>query len=190
MSQTQIFIFFPGSVEAGAIVRLLSSFAIRFKNGYVPHRNVWINKLYFDILNSQEKQCLTIDTRDVNSLGPGKFRTHADNDIKQVCYYNRNKTDTCFNSFLATREQTSQEDDIKYSIIKVIDNVNKSSVIYSEVTNELNNFKDDVGGRTVQSITVGSFEGRTAAREPISARTKRTNDDRRISKKPRFLSRK
>ena len=58
------------------------------------------------------------DTRDVNSLGPWKFRTHADNDIKQVCYYNRNKTDTCFNSFLATREQTSQEEDIKFSILK------------------------------------------------------------------------
>ena len=40
MSQTQIFNFFPGSIQAGAIVRLLSSFAIRFKNGYLPHRNV------------------------------------------------------------------------------------------------------------------------------------------------------
>ena len=34
MSQTQIFIFFPGSIQAGAIVRLLSSFATRFKNSY------------------------------------------------------------------------------------------------------------------------------------------------------------
>ena len=86
-------------------------------------------------------------TRDANSLGPGKFRTYADDDIKQVCYYNRNKTD--INSFLATREQTSQEYDIKFSIVKEIDDVNKSSVIYSEVTTELNNFKDDIGGKTV-----------------------------------------
>ena len=125
----------------------------------------------------------------MNSLGPGKFRKHADNDIKQVCYYNRNKTDTCFNSFLATREQTSQEDDIKFSIVKVIDNVNKSSIIYSEVINELNNFKDDISGRTVQSISGDNIDGRTTARE-TSARTRRTNDDRRVSKKPRFLSRK
>ena len=189
MSQTQIFNFFSDSIQAGAIVRLLSSFAIRIKNGYLPHRNVWINKLYFHISNSQEKQCLTVDARDVSSLGPGKFRTLADNDIKQVCYYNRNKKDTCFNSFLATREETSQEDDIKFSIVKVIDNVNKNSVIYSEVTNELNNFKDDIGGRTVQSISGDNIEGRTTARE-TSARTRRTNDDRRVSKKPRFLSRK
>ena len=59
MSQTQVFNFFPGSVQASAIARLLSSFASRFMNGYIPHRNVWINKLYFDISNSQEKQCLT-----------------------------------------------------------------------------------------------------------------------------------
>ena len=125
----------------------------------------------------------------MNFLGSDKFRTHADDDIKQISYYNRNKTDTSFNSFLATREQTSQEDDIKFSIIKVIDNVNKSSVVYSEVTNKLNNFKDDIGGRTVLSISGGSFEGRTTARE-LTARTRRTNDDTRVSKKPRFLSRK
>ena len=59
MSQTQVFNFYPGSVQANAIARLLSSFASRFKNGYIPHRNVWINKLYFDTSNSQEKQCLT-----------------------------------------------------------------------------------------------------------------------------------
>ena len=63
-----------------------------------------INKLYFGITNSQEKHCFIIDTRDVNSLGPDKFRTHADDDIKEVCYYDRNQTDTSFNSFLATRE--------------------------------------------------------------------------------------
>ena len=39
MSQTQIFNFFPGSIQAGAIVRILSSFAIKFKNGCLPHRN-------------------------------------------------------------------------------------------------------------------------------------------------------
>lgn len=95
----------------------MSSFANRFKNTYIPHINLWINKLYFDISNSKTKQCLTIDTRDVNFLGPGRFRTNADNGGKQVCYYNRNKTDTSFNSFLATREQTFQENDIKFSTV-------------------------------------------------------------------------
>ena len=129
MSQTQIYNFFPGSLQASSIVRVFSSFANRFKNTYIPHRNYWINKLYFDISNSKTKQCLTIHIRDVNFLGPGRFRTNADNGGKQVCYYNRSKTDTSFNSFLATREQTSQANDIKFSIAGVIDNINKFRAI-------------------------------------------------------------
>ena len=41
--------------------------------------------------NSKLKQCLTVDTRDVNDLGPGKFRTQADSGTEQMCYYNRKK---------------------------------------------------------------------------------------------------
>ena len=137
MSQTKIFNFFPGSVQAASIVKILSSFANRYKNTYVPHRNICINRLYFDISNSQQKQCLTVDTRDVNDLGPGKFRTCADSGTEQTCYYNRNKTDTSFNYFLAVREQTSQASEINFSVVKVIDNINKKDVIYSEVSNEL-----------------------------------------------------
>ena len=33
--------------------------------------------------NSAQKQCLTIDTRDVNNLGPAKFRAQADNALKK-----------------------------------------------------------------------------------------------------------
>ena len=32
-----------------------------------------------------------MDTRDVNDLGPAKFRTAVDNNNEQVCYYNQNK---------------------------------------------------------------------------------------------------
>ena len=78
MSQTQIFNFFPGSVHTGSVVRILSNFANSYKNTYIANRNIWINRLYFDISNSRQKQCLTIDTRDVNKLGPGKFRTQVD----------------------------------------------------------------------------------------------------------------
>ena len=69
MSQTQIFNFFSGSIHSGSISRTLSTFANRYKNNYIPIRNIWINKIYFEISNSKEKQCLTIDTRDVNDSG-------------------------------------------------------------------------------------------------------------------------
>ena len=79
MSQTHIFNFFPGSIHNSRILKTLSLFASRQKNTYLPNKNVWLNKLYFQISNSQEKKCLTIDTRDVNEFGPAKFRTSADN---------------------------------------------------------------------------------------------------------------
>ena len=91
LPQTKIFNFFPGSVQASAIIRILSSFASRYKHNYIPHRDLWINRLYFEISNSTQKQSLTIDTRDINDLGPAKLRTQADSDTEQICYYNRNK---------------------------------------------------------------------------------------------------
>ena len=74
LSQTKIFNFFPGSIQATAIIRILSSFASRYKHTYIPRRDVWINRLYLEISNSSQKQCLTRDTRDVNDLGPAKLK--------------------------------------------------------------------------------------------------------------------
>ena len=118
MSQTHIFNFFPGSAHNSTILRTVSLFANKYKNNYVLTRNVWLSRLYFNVSNSKQKQCLTTDTRDINDLGPGKFRRQAGNGTQQICYYNRNKTDTSFNPFLATRKQTSQQGAIKFLLIK------------------------------------------------------------------------
>ena len=79
MSQTHIFNFFRGSVHNNQILKILSVFVSTQKHTYLPNQQVWLNKLYFQISNSKEKQCLTIDTRDINEFGPGKFKTRADN---------------------------------------------------------------------------------------------------------------
>ena len=128
ISQTDIFHFFPVSVHNGTIIRTVYLFANKFKNSYVPTRNMWLSRLYFNISISKQKQWLTIHTRDINDLGPGKFRTSADNGARQICYYNRNKSDTSFNSFFAIREQTSQKGTIKFSVDKVISNINNVDV--------------------------------------------------------------
>ena len=69
-----------------------------------------------------------IDTGQVNDWGPAKFRTQVDNNHEQICYYDRNKRDTRFNSFLAVRKQTSTISDITFSIVKLIDETNKTPV--------------------------------------------------------------
>ena len=103
MSQIYIFNFFPGSVHSGRILKMLSLFASRQKHTYLPNNQVWLNKLYFQISNSNEKKCLTIDTRDVNDLDPGKFRTSAENNLEQNFYFNRNNADARFKSYVAKR---------------------------------------------------------------------------------------
>ena len=109
MPQTHIFDFFPGSVHSGRILKTLSLFASRERNTYVPTNQIWLNRLYFQISNSKFKICLTIDTRDTNDFGPGKFRTRADSGQEQHCYFNRLNTDSRFKCFLAKRVFTEQD---------------------------------------------------------------------------------
>ena len=101
MSQTHIFNFFPGSIHSSRILETLSLFASRQKNNYIPNQQIWLNRLYFQISNSKEKKCLTIDTREINELGPGKFRTDVQNVLEQICHFNRNKSDSHFTSYIA-----------------------------------------------------------------------------------------
>ena len=99
MSQTKMFNFFSGSVQATSIVTILSYFTSRYKNTYINLRNIQINQLYLEVSNSRRKECLTIDTRDVNYRGPGKFRTRTDSSK------NRNKKDTRSNSFFGGKKR-------------------------------------------------------------------------------------
>ena len=103
MSQTHIFNFFPGSIHSSRILKTLSPFASRQKNSYIPNQQIWLNRLYFQISNSKENKYLTIDTREINELGPGKFRTDAEDTLEQTCYFNRNKSDSHFISYIAKR---------------------------------------------------------------------------------------
>ena len=82
-----MFNIFPGPIQASSIVKILSSFCSRYRYNYVLTRDLRINRLYFDISNSSKKQCLTIDTSDVNDLGSTKLRMQADNNKEQICYF-------------------------------------------------------------------------------------------------------
>ena len=81
------------------------------------------------ISNSTQKQCLTIDAHDINNLGPAKFKAQADSNTEQICYCNRSKKETSFNSFLTLRKETSSASEIKLSIVKAID-IQKDKTLY------------------------------------------------------------
>ena len=188
LSQTKIFNFFPGSVQASSIIRILSSFCNRYGHNYIPHRDLWINQLYFEISNSTQKKCLTIDTRDIDDLGPAKFRTQTDNNKEQICYYNRNKRDTRFNSYFAVRKQTSSISEIIFSIDKVIDKTNRNNNIYFEINDELSDFKNDNVQYRQQVQRISEDDTVRETSTDGTDRQQRRND-RRASKRPRFLSR-
>ena len=188
LSQTKNFYIFPGSLHTTFVVKILSSCCNRYTYEYIPHWDLWLNRLYFEISNSSKKKCLTIDARDVNKLGPSKFRTGAENDKEQVCYFNCNNKVRVFNRFLAVRKRTPDRE-IAFSIVSSINRSNNSEDIYYKLGDELSEFKDGKlqpkpgvwGARNVDNRTKSgsTFEG------------DRTSDKKRhrwISKKPRFLS--
>ena len=78
---------------------------------------------------------MTIDTEDVNDLGPAKFRTQANSDTEQIFYY-RSKRDTSFNSFLAVRKETPSASKITFSIVKIIDKANRHDTKYSQISDK------------------------------------------------------
>ena len=54
-----IFIYiniFSGSLQTTSVAKILSSYCHRYIYEYIPHRDLWIDRLYFKISNSTEKE--------------------------------------------------------------------------------------------------------------------------------------
>ena len=86
------------------------------------------------------------------------------------------------------RKETSSPGEINFSIVKVIDNVNKHDSINSDVSDELSDFKNDIVQRTIQRASEGDSVGKTATKQQHVRRREYTGHGR-VSKQPRFLSR-
>ena len=93
---------------------------------------------------------LAIDTRDIMTQDQENLEHRLTMILNKFCYYNRNKKDINFNSFLAVRQETSFLSEINFSIVQVIDNSNKDDNIYSKISDELSDFKNGNVQRTVQ----------------------------------------
>ena len=70
---------------------------------YVPVRSMWINRVFINLANQDERNCLTIDCSGINKNGPGRYRTKADNPEQQVCYFNEPRNDQSYNVFISER---------------------------------------------------------------------------------------
>ena len=56
------------------------------------------------------------------------------------------------------RKETSSPSEMNFSIVKVIDNVNKQDSINSEISNELSDFKNDIVHQTIQWASEGDCQ--------------------------------
>ena len=87
ISQTNIFNIFPASVPFNSVSEILQANCISRGKGYIPVRSLWLTRLFTELANSHEKNCLTIDCGYVNQNGPDRFRMHAEKPEQQVCYF-------------------------------------------------------------------------------------------------------
>ena len=58
---------------------------------------------------------------------------------------------------MAVRKETSSPVEINFSIVKVIDSINKHDNIYSEISDELRDFKNDNVQRKIQRTSESDF---------------------------------
>ena len=67
---------------------------------------------------------------------------------------------------MAVRKETSSPVEINFSIVKVIDSINKHDNIYSEISDELSDFKNDNVQRKIQRTSESDFVRETIDRRP------------------------
>ena len=180
MSQTHILNFFPGSIYSGRILKTLGFFASRQKNGYVSNPQIWLNRLYFKVSNSKEKNCLTIDTRDINKIGPRKFSTFAENGEIQTYFYNRNKSDVYSDSYLAKHVVSLRN--IKFFIEKT--NFNCFDPLYINLSESEEHSKSDK--EVIKKNNGGFSKYRTESKDTVFGKrrgtTTRRTDNRKKTK--------
>ena len=125
LSQSKIFNIFPSAIQLGKMSKILTNNCDIETIKYIPKREFWINKLYFEIANKKDYSCLTIDC---GKSGPSKYRTEADNNLTQTCYYGQKKKDRIFNKFTATNLNPNSCSSLTFKIATTVRNTTKDDI--------------------------------------------------------------
>ena len=90
---------------------------------------------------------------------------------------------------MAVRKQTSPTSEIIFSIVNLIDKTNRDDNIYFETNDKLIDFKNDnIQYKRPNQRVSESDTGRETRTDRKQQQQYTTRNDRRASKKPRFLS--
>ena len=54
---------------------------------YIPQNALLLNRLFIELVNRNDRFCLTIDSSGINKDGPARFQTEAANPEFETCYF-------------------------------------------------------------------------------------------------------
>ena len=137
LSQTDIFNIFPASVPINSVRKILEGACSRKIKTCIPQNAFWLNRLSFDLANTNDKICLIIHSSGVNKNGPGRFIAKADNPEFHVCCFDSKNEKKVYKKFLSQRINNDENEN--YFHFKVVRQKSKTNRRSSE---ELNNLKE------------------------------------------------
>ena len=152
LSQTNIFNIFPASVPITSVKKILELSCIRKTNKYIPQASLWISRLFIELANKNDKVCLTLDCSNVNTDGPGRFRTNADNPETQFCYFNATHDEQVFNRFISKRIKS--EKNLKDHLFEIVEVVSK---FYKNIKFSTSNKLKELDNNTETSRTSETY---------------------------------
>ena len=126
--QTNIFSIFPCSVPYNTVAKILQNNCVQKTTKYVPVHSMWLNMVFIDIANEDQRNCLTIDCSNANKNGPGRYRTNADNPEEQLCFFNKASSHQVHNTFMSKWIKSGNfEKEIYFKIDRVQSRIDKET---------------------------------------------------------------
>ena len=126
LSQTNTVNIFPASVPFPSVPKILEGVCNRKTTKYILQSVLWISRLFIELVNKNDRACLTLDSSGVNINGPGRFRTAVEKPGFQTCYFNVANDEQVYNEFVSQRINESELNDrIHFKIIHLKSNANR-----------------------------------------------------------------
>ena len=166
-----------------SVRKTLESVCIRKTRKYIPQSVLWISRLFIELVNRNDRVCLTLGYSSINKDVPGRFRTEADKSDFQTSYYNVADDEQVYNEFVSKWiNESKTTDKIQFKIIYRKSKTNREENL--DVTRELRNLtKNDATTSGAEKKRARTIFG--AGSKSIEKRVREHEKTPRA--KPRFI---
>ena len=127
LSETNIYNIFPATVPLPSARKILETACSRKTIKYIPQNALWLNRLFIELSNRDDRLYLIFDCSGINKDSPGRFRTEADNPEFQTCYFNSANDEHIYNEFVSKRINSAEDsENFHFKVIKLKSKTNKN----------------------------------------------------------------